>query len=64
MRGSFFARPIVTLKIITAIHWEALRLWLKGARLVPRQNAAIDSGLAIGKSSGYTSPVLSARGRG
>jgi uncharacterized protein len=60
---SFFALPLVTLKIIVAIHWEALRLWLKGARLVPRQSAAIDSGLAIGKSSEYTSPVLSARGR-
>jgi len=28
--------PMVTAKIIAAIHWEALRLWLKGARLVPR----------------------------
>ena len=32
--------PLVTLKIMAAIHWEALRLWLKGARLVPRPNAA------------------------
>jgi DUF1365 family protein len=31
---SFFALPLVTLKIVAAIHWEALRLWLKGARLV------------------------------
>ena len=23
------------MKIMAAIHWEALRLWLKGARLVP-----------------------------
>ncbi len=60
---SFCALPLVTLKIIAAIHWEALRLWLKGVRLVPRRNAAIDSSLAIGKSSDYTSPGLSARGR-
>jgi uncharacterized protein len=33
---SFFALPLVSLKIVAAIHWEALRLWLKGARLVPR----------------------------
>ena len=33
---AFFALPLVTLKIVAAIHWEALRLWLKGARLVPR----------------------------
>jgi uncharacterized protein len=60
---SFFALPAVTVKIIAAIHWEAFRLWLKGVRLVPRQKEAADSSLAIGKSSDYTSPVLSARGR-
>jgi uncharacterized protein len=32
----FAALPLVTFKIITAIHWEALRLWLKGAKLVTR----------------------------
>ncbi len=37
---AFFALPLVTLKIIAAIHWQALRLWLKGARLVPRRHAA------------------------
>jgi DUF1365 family protein len=26
----------VTFKIMAAIHWEALRLWLKGARIVAR----------------------------
>jgi DUF1365 family protein len=60
---SFVALPIVTVKIIAAIHWEALRLWLKGVRLVPRQNAAVDSGLAIRKGNDYTSPVLSVRSR-
>jgi DUF1365 family protein len=33
---TFFGLPLVTFKIIAAIHWEALRLWIKGARLVPR----------------------------
>ena len=33
---AFAAMPFVTLKIIAAIHWEALRLWLKGAKLVAR----------------------------
>ena len=32
----FLAIPAVTLKVIAAIHWEALRLWLKGLRLRPR----------------------------
>ncbi|HLX15727.1 MAG TPA: DUF1365 domain-containing protein [Bradyrhizobium sp.] len=60
---SFFALPLVTVKIIAAIHWEALRLWLKGVRLVPREKEAADSSLAIGNSRDYTSQVLSARGR-
>jgi DUF1365 family protein len=37
---SFFTLPLVTLKIVAAIHWEALRLWLKGVRPAPRPDAA------------------------
>jgi DUF1365 family protein len=37
---SFVALPLVTLKIVAAIHWEALRLLLKGARLIPRPATA------------------------
>ena len=33
---SFCSLPLVTLKIVAAIHWEALRLWLKGVRPVLR----------------------------
>src|SRR4029078_12605421 len=29
----FFSHPLLTLKVIAAIHWEALRLVLKGVRL-------------------------------
>lgn len=32
--GCFIRLPMVTLKVIAAIHWEALRLWLKGFKLV------------------------------
>jgi DUF1365 family protein len=40
---AFLRHPLMTLKVIAAIHWEALRLWVKGARLVPRPqpNAAL-----------------------
>ena len=38
---TFVAIPLVTFKVLAAIHWEALRLWLKGARLVPRPHAAV-----------------------
>jgi uncharacterized protein len=32
--------PLVTLKVIFAIHWQALKLWLKGVRLHPRPLAS------------------------
>lgn len=33
------AYPLLTLKVVAGIHWEALRLWLKGARLHERPAA-------------------------
>jgi DUF1365 family protein len=60
---SFFSLPAVTLKIIAAIHWEALRLWLKGVQLVPRGKDAIDGRLASGAQGDYTSAVKSAQRR-
>jgi DUF1365 family protein len=62
---SFFSLPLVTFKIVAAIHWEALRLWLKGARLVPRANAVpAKTGLATGECNDYTGTALSAAGPG
>lgn len=60
---SLFSLPLVTFKIMAAIHWEALRLWLKGARLVPRPdiataNAASNTGLAVGERPAYTGAAL------
>lgn len=34
------AQPFMTLKVIAGIHWEALRLWLKGLALTSRPPAA------------------------
>jgi DUF1365 family protein len=34
--GVFLAMPLMTLKVVAAIHWEALRLFLKGVALAPR----------------------------
>ena len=49
--------PFLTLKVIGAIHWEALRLWIKGARLVPRPTVAVAKpGLASGTGGDYTRP--------
>jgi len=61
---SFVSLPLVTFKIVAAIHWEALRLWLKGARLVPRANAApANTGLATGPRNHYITTVLSGTGQ-
>lgn len=56
---SCFVLPLLPFKIIAAIHWEALRLWLKGARLVPRQNAAFTAD----KGNDYNAAALSARAK-
>ena len=34
--GTCLSLPLMTLKVILGIHWEALRLYIKGMRLVPR----------------------------
>ena len=39
----FFSHPLLTLKVVGAIHWEALRLWVKGVRLHLRPPAPIRS---------------------
>jgi len=35
----FLTHPLLTLKVVAAIHWEALRLWIKGVGLHPRPPA-------------------------
>ncbi|CCD85104.1 conserved protein of unknown function [Bradyrhizobium sp. ORS 285] len=56
--AAFGSLPLVTLKIFGAIHWEALRLWIKGVRLVPRggtTGSGTDTGLARNDSHAYIS---------
>ena len=55
---SFFGLPLVSLKIMAAIHWEALRLWLKGARLVPRPDAARQHNGETGLARDETRPYM------
>jgi DUF1365 family protein len=51
MMSVFFGHPLLTLKVIAAIHWEALRLWLKGVKITrrppgPEQPVSLGSGAA------------------
>jgi DUF1365 family protein len=39
----FFSIPLITAKVTLAIHWEALRLWLKGLRLRRRPSPPASS---------------------
>jgi DUF1365 family protein len=50
--AAFCALPFVTLKVMGGIHYEAARLWLKGARLQPRPRP-----LSGPRSAGQTRPV-------
>jgi len=34
---SYISHPLMTFKIIAAIHYEALKLWLKGIKLVKKK---------------------------
>ena len=54
LAAMFAALPMVTFKIIAAIHWEALRLWIKGATFVPRPaKASSQTAFAGGRSDAY-----------
>mgnify|MGYP001262813933 FL=1 len=34
---SFFSHPLMSFKIIAAIHFEAFKLWIKGVKLVKKK---------------------------
>jgi len=48
---AFIGFPFLTIKVIVAIHWEALRLWLKGTRLHTRPPPPAYSISHIGSAS-------------
>ena len=37
--SAFFVYPLLTRTVVAGIHWEALKLWIKGMRLRPRPPA-------------------------
>ncbi len=47
---SFLSLPLMPLKIIGGIHWEAIKLWIKGMRLVKRPQP-LEPAISISKSA-------------
>ena len=47
----FFSHPVLTQKVTGAIHWEALRLWLKGAKIHPHTPRGGDIRLTVGTAA-------------
>ncbi|HZT52248.1 MAG TPA: DUF1365 family protein [Stellaceae bacterium] len=43
LAGAFLRYPLMTLKVIAGIHWEAAKLWRKGLRPLPRPAPPADS---------------------
>ncbi|MDJ0895105.1 MAG: DUF1365 domain-containing protein [Alphaproteobacteria bacterium] len=53
LRRALLGHPLMTFKVIAAIHWEALRLWWKGVPLIPMPTSA-DTGLVDKQEQGET----------
>ena len=47
----FIVMPLMTLKIVAAINWEALRLWLKGIRICSKPPAPLTK-ISLGNATG------------
>ena len=46
-----FTMPLMTLGVVAAIHWEALRLWIKGAPFRARPQGP-KAGMSVGRAGG------------
>ena len=61
----FFGMPLMTLGVVAAIHWEAVRLWIKGAPFgarPPGPKFGFSGGRAISRFSWNDAEAMSGRG--
>ena len=61
----FFGMPLMTLGVVAAIHWEALKLWIKGAPFgarPPGPKTGVSGGRAISRLSWNDVAAMSGRG--
>jgi|SRR5579872_1233067 len=54
LAGLFFRMPLMTMGVVAGIHWQALRLWLKGAPLAARPTGP-RAGASVARASPSTS---------
>ena len=47
--AAWLTHPLLTFKVVAAIHWEALRLWLKGIKYCSPPGPAADSARYVGQ---------------
>jgi len=52
----FVTHPLLTLKVIVAIHWQAWRLWRKGGRYRRRPPAPKNAVTVVGRPTGAAAP--------
>ena len=53
LRRALLGHPLMTFKVVVAIHWQALRLWWKGVPLIPMPTSA-DTGSVDKQQQGET----------
>lgn len=58
---ALLSHPFVTLKVVAGIHWEALKLWRKGARFHRRPEPAVRLSGPTPLAAAQTGPTLSAQ---
>jgi DUF1365 family protein len=49
---AFLAHPLLTVKVVAGIHWEALKLWCNGLRLRPLPPADLVAAVSPGRATG------------
>lgn len=59
----FFSLPFLTLRVVGGIHWEALKIWLKGVRLRPRPAPPTHPVSVIEPATPPPAPAIIAQGQ-
>ena len=59
--AAWFAHPLLTFKVVGGIHWEALKIWLKGVKFRPKPHGRMRPERVIAPGSTVAAPASSAQ---